>query len=704
MTEQTTASLQSDIIGRVARYPLPPNENNALIPLFEAIHNSIHAVNDMFGDQTPAKGRIDISISRFTNEEQTIKGFTIADNGVGLNEDNYKSFLTPDSVHKMDRGGKGIGRLGWLKVFEKIKISSKYKAVNDNVYQRAFDFVLHEKDHLQNISHGQATGSSLASGTEIQLVGFTSDFGGKCPAKFERIAQKILAHFIPLFAAGAAPAIRLIDHDGNIQSLNDFFREHIVEQHDEEIEVTWSDEVVSEASSEESSEQENGEHVDEEEVTAASGASTQAIKLTIRHLKCKKSIRPRDTKKKGQKGFNWLYLCAHDRCVSENPLDSALGLKSLDNEYIYIGCVSGEYLNKHVNQERTSFTFSEEIRDAIRGRVVKGIKGYLKKYIDEQKDIKKEIARKVIDQNPQFLFIRDELDQFVEGLKSSTNEEEIKLEMFRKRMRRAGTFKHLTKDLKNLASQKEEMEKKIDEYKGFLNDEQKGALAEYVLKRKSVLDFLDSLTEFFDPEKQKHHLESALHSLICPMQADSSDLSFEDHNLWIVDDRLAFFDYFTSDKKLKDFTDIQGLERPDMALFYEGCFAWRRASNHTDSIVLVEFKRPGRDDYTAQDSPVRQVIDYIKKFKSGSTIKDKKGKTISSITDATTFHAYIVADLTATLLTSIEGMPFASTPDNSGRVAHITNPNALVEIVSYEKLLSDARTRNAIFFEKLGIN
>jgi hypothetical protein len=390
--------------------------------------------------------------------------------------------------------------------------------------------------------------------------------------------------------------------------------------------------------------------------------------------------------------------------VSENPLDSALGLKSLDNEYIYIGCVSGEYLNKHVNQERTSFTFSEEIRDAIRGRVVKGIKGYLKKYIDEQKDIKKEIARKVIDQNPQFLFIRDELDQFVEGLKSSTNEEEIKLEMFRKRMRRAGTFKHLTKDLKNLASQKEEMEKKIDEYKGFLNDEQKGALAEYVLKRKSVLDFLDSLTEFFDPEKQKHHLESALHSLICPMQADSSDLSFEDHNLWIVDDRLAFFDYFTSDKKLKDFTDIQGLERPDMALFYEGCFAWRRASNHTDSIVLVEFKRPGRDDYTAQDSPVRQVIDYIKKFKSGSTIKDKKGKTISSITDATTFHAYIVADLTATLLTSIEGMPFASTPDNSGRVAHITNPNALVEIVSYEKLLSDARTRNAIFFEKLGIN
>jgi hypothetical protein len=188
------------------------------------------------------------------------------------------------------------------------------------------------------------------------------------------------------------------------------------------------------------------------------------------------------------------------------------------------------------------------------------------------------------------------------------------------------------------------------------------------------------------------------------MQADSADLGFEDHNLWIVDDRLAFFDYFTSDKKLKDFTDIDGLDRPDMALFYEGCFAWRRASNHTDSIVLVEFKRPGRDDYTDQDAPVRQVINYIKKFKSGSTIKDKKGKTISSITDATTFHVYIVADLTSSLLTSIEGMSFANTPDNAGRVAYITNPHALVEIVSYEKLLSDAKTRNAIFFEKLGIN
>lgn len=340
----------------------------------------------------------------------------------------------------------------------------------------------------------------------------------------------------------------MIDHDGNIQGLNDFFKDHIVEQQDEEIEVSWADSGEIEDLEDGGGNQDSSDY-NEQEDEFGENTPKQIIKLTIRHLKCKKSIRPRDTRKKGKKGFNWLYLCAHDRCVSENPLDSALGLKSLDNEYIYIGCVSGEYLNKHVNQERTSFTFSEEIRDTIRGHVVKGIKGYLKKYIDEQKDIKKEIAKKVIDQNPQFLFIRDELDQFVEGLKSSINEEEIKLEMFRKRMRRAVTFKHVTKDLQNLSSQKEELEKKIDEYNDFLNDEQKGALAEYVLKRKGVLDFLESLTEFSDPDNQKHHLESALHSLICPMQTDSMDLGFEDHNLWIVDDRLAFFNYFTSDSR-----------------------------------------------------------------------------------------------------------------------------------------------------------
>ncbi len=38
-------------------------------------------------------------------------GITVSDNGIGLNEENYVSFRTPFSQHKIEKGGKGIGRL-----------------------------------------------------------------------------------------------------------------------------------------------------------------------------------------------------------------------------------------------------------------------------------------------------------------------------------------------------------------------------------------------------------------------------------------------------------------------------------------------------------------------------------------------------------------------------------------------------------------
>jgi hypothetical protein len=45
-----------------------------------------------------------------------VVGFDVEYNGVGFTDDNFKSFRTPDSRWKETRGGKGIGRLGWLKV------------------------------------------------------------------------------------------------------------------------------------------------------------------------------------------------------------------------------------------------------------------------------------------------------------------------------------------------------------------------------------------------------------------------------------------------------------------------------------------------------------------------------------------------------------------------------------------------------------
>ena len=43
-------NLESDIVGQVERPPLKPSEANALLPLYEALSNSLHAIQDWFGD------------------------------------------------------------------------------------------------------------------------------------------------------------------------------------------------------------------------------------------------------------------------------------------------------------------------------------------------------------------------------------------------------------------------------------------------------------------------------------------------------------------------------------------------------------------------------------------------------------------------------------------------------------------------------
>ncbi len=673
--------MHSDIVGRVSRYPLPPNEHNSLIPVFEAIHNSIHAIQDRYGDSASRNGKISIEILREEGEESAISGFIVTDNGIGLDEENYTAFKTPDSRRKIGKGGKGIGRLGWLKVFDDIKVRSGY-AANMNHYYRNFDFVLDERAQIQNIVQGKAEGDLIDLGTAIHLNSFKSEFKARCPMKTERIAHKIIAHFLPVFASKSAPKIILIDAEGYNENLSALFEEQIVQEEEETVEIVLQNE-----------DQDQGE-------------IQEKYKLKIKHLKCTKLITPRNPKG-NIKGYNWLYLCANERCVIDRKLDDPLGLKALDGEYIYIACVSGELLDRHVNQERTAFSFTEDVLKGVSSEIIRNIKVYLDDYIKEVKEQNKVAALDIIDQNPQFLFIKESIDDFVESkIPNNAKAEDIKLEMFRERMRRSNQFKHIKSDITNSELYTKEVEEKVDEYKEFLEEEQKGALAEYVLKRKQVLELLDTLRGYDeDSEQEKHYLENAVHSLICPLKSDSQDLHFEDHNLWIVDDRLAFFDYFQSDKKFEDFTDVDSAKRPDMSFFYNAGFAWRRTNDCNDTIVIVEFKRPGRDDYNkkGEDPPVQQIINYIEQFKSGKTIRDKKGKVISSIGSGTAFHGYIIADITPSLYASLRGMNFRETPDKSGMIGYLSNPEAFVEIISYEKLLNDAKLRNAVFFEKLGI-
>src|SRR5229473_3117694 len=111
-----------DLKGRINNTKLPLS--NGLHPVFEAIINSIHAI-----EETKEKGGlIEIEIIRDTTESglmedeavanQPIIGFVVQDNGIGFTEGHFKSFQTSDTMTKRTKGGRGVGRFLWLKAFE----------------------------------------------------------------------------------------------------------------------------------------------------------------------------------------------------------------------------------------------------------------------------------------------------------------------------------------------------------------------------------------------------------------------------------------------------------------------------------------------------------------------------------------------------------------------------------------------------------
>ena len=118
--------MRMDLQGRLRNTKVAAQD--AFLPVFEAVVNSIHSIEDRFGlDGAATKGRIEVHVHRVPQSHlpgtvgrppvEPVESFTVVDNGVGFTDPNLESFETADSTAKIERGGKGIGRLTWLIVF-----------------------------------------------------------------------------------------------------------------------------------------------------------------------------------------------------------------------------------------------------------------------------------------------------------------------------------------------------------------------------------------------------------------------------------------------------------------------------------------------------------------------------------------------------------------------------------------------------------
>lgn len=217
----------SDNEGRINNLSLAPNAKNTLFPLFEAVMNAIQAIEERFGRDNLADGYIEIEALK--DERGDYVGFSVTDNGIGFNNDNILSFRKFDSRRKIKIGGKGVGRLLWLKVSDKATVSSHF--YSEGAWRNvSFDFTVDSP--VSGFIERLPVDDRFR--TEIVISPFKSEYATKIPKKLDTIANRLIAHFVSYFTNISHPKLVLRDIDSEID-LFDAFAEKVERDGDSSI-------------------------------------------------------------------------------------------------------------------------------------------------------------------------------------------------------------------------------------------------------------------------------------------------------------------------------------------------------------------------------------------------------------------------------------------------------------------------------------
>lgn len=660
-------SMKGDIVNRVKRLPKPTKASEAIQPLFEAISNAMHAVEDKFGDRTTTDGKIVVTINNLRAADEI--EIVVEDNGIGLDNPRYEAFSHTDTAFKIERGSKGIGRLLWLDAFESVFVESVF--MQDNVLmRRTFNFVLSADDQLTNETLTTLTGNAFKAGTIVTFKGLRGDYKTKFPARSDHFIRQFGSHFFADFILGKTSQITL-----HVDGEETEFPDHVLNMKREE----------------------------RPEITIE---TDHFGKIKVQNFICDKVA------SSSLEGYHQLHLIAAGRTVTTRKIDGLLGLGYLgtDKDLVYHGCVTGEFFDSRVNQERTQFNFDESIVEEIVKVCAENVRATALASEIETFDAGRLVdIEKFLEDYPSFGF--DEPQQLLEKTpKNAAKPEDFAKALIPHKIRRDIERKRLVAEvvgqLTNSATDtpsptlQEQVRRAADE----VRSEEQRQLTEYVLKRKLVLDIMDVLINRVrqqDDNQPDHHLESTLHEFICPMRVrgdDPTKIESSDHDLWIVDERLTFSKYFASDMRLNQIIlDNTQTDRPDLFIFeHTHGLSTDNPNEPLSKVMLIEFKRPGRERYDDKYLPYNQINRYLTALNNGE-IETYNGRRVR-LAENCVFYCYVVADIIGDLKNHVA--TWNKTANGRGRWLNLAGDfRGSIEVIEWSDLIVDARARNAAFIE-----
>jgi hypothetical protein len=355
-----------------------------------------------------------------------------------------------------------------------------------------------------------------------------------------------------------------------------------------------------------------------------------------------------------------------------------------------------------VTLERSSFNFQKE-NDSIYGISQKEIEInaalIAKKAVGEdiitRQEKKNETVRTYVEENaPWHRELLKNID--LSALHYKPSDEEIEKLLQNEKYRQEIAIKN---DIKILLSDSniENLKHNVTDIVSRISGNSKNDLIHYIALRRNILNIFKKSLEL--DADGKYSSEGIVHDIIFPRKGDTDITPFEEHNLWIIDERLNFTNYICSDLPLKGKSD-----RPDL-LVYDRRVVFRGDNEASNPVMIFEFKKPQRDDFaniSSTDDPVKQIIRYVNRIRDGK-YKTLQGRKIL-VSDNTPFYGYVICDLTDKVEKWLDKeKDFKPMPDRLGWFQWRENINLYIEVLSWDKVLRDADMRNKIFFYKLGI-
>ncbi|GHV86802.1 hypothetical protein AGMMS50255_0980 [Spirochaetia bacterium] len=685
------AMYQVDINDVVRNYDLGDSEG-FLFCLFEAVSNALYCCVKNQDIRITIRFTREYKANELTRDNDNfITAFSVTDNGTGFTNDNFDKFT--NKIYKTNHeGGKGLGRVAFLKVFNNVYIESYFKE-NGKYYSRNFKFgtgdIKDTKKEAANKGKQETT---------VYFKNIRSNFRDDTKKVAEYYLDEILNHFYIflyfLLEQNKKFEIKIIDDSGKIS-------EEIINTEKLKADKVKKDSFII------------------HDPSAFEGVGT--VTFDILHIKTRNI--------KGNKAF---YVVDERSAGEIKKLDipQCLFKDSAGNKFYYYVYLKSGFFNRFLNESRTKLSIPAEgkksekkliTEEVILRRLQEKIDTFLEYELSVlEKETEKRIDTILTDDknnrtvnNKSYLYILADGEtkkELLNKIKFNDTENDVinKIRNFHEELQ-IKTVEQINIVVEKLKSDKKTKNAEIDYAKleadfqslaKKINIENSVNLSSYIMYRKYVLDLFCEGLEYYKNSKEFN--ESFFHNIL--MQKGSHNTV--DSNLWMLDDLFLFFEG-TSEQPIQDIEingqkAIRNLTEEEILMLNE--FDKKRLEKRIDLLFFPEEKQ----------CIIIELKDPKVGITEGVSQMDKYAQLLANFIrqefSIDFFYTYLITDNFNKYdrpggfrkIYGIDGFVRHSTDINNFDTGMII-ANQYSEVIRYTDIYERAHKRNKIFMQKLNI-